>query len=72
MYSISILRRYVKAEYLSQLEMMAPEYLTEEYKAVTDQNGSVSNIYLKISPQHSAEPSIKISYESKKEVMTVW
>lgn len=64
-----LLFRYVKAEYLNQLEVMAPEYLTEEYKAVTDQNGSVSSIYVKVSPQHLADPSIKVSYESKKEVI---
>lgn len=61
--------RYVKAEYLKQLEMMAPEYLAEEYKALTDQNGSVSNVYVKVSPQQATEPSIKVCSESKKEVM---
>lgn len=58
---------YVKMEYLKQLELMAPEYLAEEYKAVTDQDGAISNIYVKVSPFHETQPGIRISFESKRE-----
>lgn len=56
---------YVKAEYLKQLDAIAPEYLAEEFRAVTDQNGSVCNINIKVSPFHPSEPGIRICYDSK-------
>lgn len=58
---------YVKAEYLKQLEMMVPEYLAEEFKAVIDEEGSTSSITIRVSPFHPTEPGIKYCYESKRE-----
>lgn len=47
---------------------MAPEYLAEEYRALTDQDGSVSSIIIRVSPYHPTEPGVKFCFESKKEV----
>lgn len=60
--------RYVKAEYLRQLQIIAPEYLSECYKAVIDQNGVNCNVILKVSPYDSTEPGLKYCMDSKKEV----
>lgn len=57
---------YVKSEYLKQLDIMAPEYLAEEYKAYIDKNGSVSHIVIRISPQ-STDSNIKYCFESKRD-----
>lgn len=59
---------YVKAEYLKQLEAMAPEYLSEEYRAVTDMEGSVCSVYVRVSPFHPSEPGVRVCYDSKREV----
>nr|CAI5847138.1 unnamed protein product [Callosobruchus analis] len=58
---------YVKEEYIRQLEIIAPEYLSEVYKAVMDDNGAISSVYIKVSPYHPVEPGIKYCLESKKE-----
>ncbi|KAF2897768.1 hypothetical protein ILUMI_08399 [Ignelater luminosus] len=58
---------YVKMEYLKQLEIMAPEYLAEEYKALADRDGSVCSSLVKVTPYHPTEPGIRICYESKRE-----
>lgn len=47
---------------------MAPEYLAEEYRALTDQDGSVSCIIIRVSPYHPSEPGIKFCLESKRDV----
>lgn len=60
--------RYVKAEYLRQLQIIAPEYLSECYKAVIDQNGSTCSVFIKVSPYDSLEPGLKYCMDSKKEV----
>lgn len=60
--------KYVKAEYLKQLDIIAPEYLSEVYKAVTDEEGVVCAITIKVTPHHPTEPGIKYSSESKKDV----
>lgn len=62
---------YVKMEYLKQLEIMAPEYLAEEYKALADRDGSVCNSLVKVTPYHPSEPGIRICYESKREVCNI-
>lgn len=59
---------YVKGEYLKQFEVMAPEYLAESFLALMDVNGSVGHVHIKVTPFHSAEPGIRISYDSKKNV----
>ncbi|XP_060536188.1 tyrosine-protein kinase hopscotch-like [Cylas formicarius] len=41
---------YVMAEYVKQLDLIAPEYLSEVYKAQIDQDGSLRNILVKVSP----------------------
>lgn len=58
---------YVKAEYLKQLEAMAPEYLAEEYRAVTDQDGSTCSVFVKVTPFHPTEPGVQINFDSKRE-----
>ncbi|XP_018575344.1 tyrosine-protein kinase hopscotch [Anoplophora glabripennis] len=58
---------YVKAEYLRQLQNIAPEYLSECYKAVIDQKGSTCSITIKVSPYDSSEPGLKYCMDSKKE-----
>ncbi|KAF5274388.1 hypothetical protein FQA39_LY07268 [Lamprigera yunnana] len=58
---------YVKMEYLKQLEVMAPEYLAEEYKAITDVEGVTYTICVKVSPFHPTQPGIRICYESKRD-----
>lgn len=62
---------YVKAEYLKQLEVMAPEYLAEDFRAVMDIDGSVCNVYVRVSPFNPTEPGIRISYDTKKEVSLI-
>ncbi|XP_044265655.1 tyrosine-protein kinase hopscotch [Tribolium madens] len=59
--------KYVKAEYLKQLDIIAPEYLSEVYKAVTDEDGVVCAITIKVTPYHPTEPGIKFSSESNKD-----
>lgn len=59
---------YVKAQYLTQFEVMAPEYLAEEYNALMDVNGSILNVHIRVSPFHPTEPGVRICYDSKKEV----
>lgn len=61
--------RYVKAEYLNQLEIMVPEYLSEDFKAVIDENGSTCSIIIRVSPYHATEPGVKYCHESKREVI---
>ncbi|KAJ8947274.1 hypothetical protein NQ318_014170 [Aromia moschata] len=57
---------YVKAEYLKQLENIAPEYLSETYKAVLEQDGDACNVILTLSPHDSAKPGLKYYMEGKK------
>ncbi|XP_044747142.1 tyrosine-protein kinase hopscotch [Coccinella septempunctata] len=65
---------FVKDEYLNQLNILAPDYLSETYKAATEQDGSVLNILVKISPPNSCLESdgtnlavLKYCIENKKE-----
>ncbi|KAF5275199.1 hypothetical protein FQR65_LT04231 [Abscondita terminalis] len=55
---------YIKKEYLKQLETMAPEYLAEQYKAITDQDGTGCDICVKVSAFHATQPGIRVSFES--------
>ncbi|KAJ8985905.1 hypothetical protein NQ317_010662 [Molorchus minor] len=59
---------YVKAQYLKQLDNIAPEYLSETYKAILD-HGDVSSIVIKLSPFDQDKPGINLKYftEAKKE-----
>lgn len=41
--------RFVKAEYMRQLDSIAPDYLSENYKALIEQDGVGCNIFLKVS-----------------------
>lgn len=59
---------YVKAEYLKQFEIMAPEYLAEDFRAAMDVEGNICNVYIRVTPFHLEEPGIRISYD-KKEVI---
>lgn len=62
---------FVKEEYLKQLNIISPEYLAESYKAVTDHDGSVFSILLKIIPGNdnlnSGIPELKYCFENKSE-----
>ncbi|KDR06554.1 Tyrosine-protein kinase hopscotch [Zootermopsis nevadensis] len=58
---------FVKGEYLKQFEEMAPNYLSEEYKALTDEDGSVQTILIKVNPFHEEQPGIRVRYDGKKE-----
>lgn len=58
---------YVKAEYLKQLDMMVPEYLTEEYKCLTEDDGSICSIAIRVAPA-SPTPLIKYCYEHRRDV----
>ncbi|KAF7271454.1 hypothetical protein GWI33_015675 [Rhynchophorus ferrugineus] len=59
---------YVKAEYIRQLDLIAPEYLSESYKAVTDLDGQHPYaITVKLSPFLANEPGLKYCLESKKD-----
>ncbi|XP_017778377.1 PREDICTED: tyrosine-protein kinase hopscotch [Nicrophorus vespilloides] len=58
---------YVKEEYLKQLEMMSSDYPIEEYKALTDQNGSLVHIIIRVTPFHPTEPGVKYCIDSKRE-----
>lgn len=62
---------YVKATYLKQLDNMAPEYLAEEYKAMTDQDGVTHSITIRVSPYHPTCPGVKYCFDSKKDVSTL-
>lgn len=46
---IKCLFRFVKAEYMRQLDIIAPDYLSESYKAQVEKDGVISNIQLKVS-----------------------
>ncbi|XP_069675687.1 tyrosine-protein kinase hopscotch [Periplaneta americana] len=58
---------YVKSEYLKQFEEMAPNYLSEEFKALTDEDGCVQTVLVKVNPFHEEQPGIRIRYDGKKE-----
>ncbi|XP_046997738.1 tyrosine-protein kinase hopscotch [Schistocerca americana] len=58
---------YVKGEYLKQFEEMAPNYLTEEYKALMDEGGSIVAVWMKINPFHKEMPGISFRYDGKKQ-----
>lgn len=62
---------YVKAEYIRQLDEIAPEYLSETYKAVIDRDGAIYGILIKVSPLQSNEPGLKYCLDSKKEDWTL-
>ena len=59
---------YVKSEYLKQFGDMAPNYLSEEFKALTDEDGCVYNVLLRVNPFHEEHPGIVMLYDGKKEV----
>jgi len=58
---------FVKGEYLKQFEEIAPNYLSEEYKALMDEDGCVHTIFLKVCPFHEKQPGIRVQYNGKKE-----
>jgi len=60
---------FVKGEYLKQFEEIAPNYLSEEYKALMDEDGCVHSILLKVCPFHEKQPGIRVQCNGKKEVM---
>lgn len=55
--------RFVKAEYMRQLDIIAPHYLSETYKALIEQDGVICNVYLKVS-----HLGVYYTVESKKDV----
>lgn len=59
---------YVKGVYVNQFEDMAPNYLTEEFKSLTDEGGIVYKINLSVNPFHKTQPGVWICVEGKKEV----
>jgi hypothetical protein len=62
---------FVKGEYLKQFEEMAPNYLSEEYKALTDKDGCAQTVLIKVNPFHEDQPGIRVQYEGKKEVILI-
>jgi Janus kinase 2 len=60
--------KYVKTEYLKQLDNIAPEYLSEVYKAVTEEDGSICSVFVKVASVVNVETDIKYCLESKKDV----
>lgn len=48
---------------MRQLDIIAPDYLSETYKALIEQDGVICNIYLKVS-----HLGVYYSVESKKDV----
>ncbi|XP_031329480.1 tyrosine-protein kinase hopscotch [Photinus pyralis] len=58
---------YVRMEYLKQSSVMAPEYLAEEYKAVTDHNGALTSVIVRVSPFHTPQPGIRYCLDSERE-----
>ncbi|KAF5272860.1 hypothetical protein FQR65_LT00456 [Abscondita terminalis] len=56
---------YIKLEYLKQLEALAPEYLAEQYRAISDLDGTICNVCVKVSTLHETSPGIRISCDSK-------
>lgn len=59
---------FVKSVYIKRFEEMAPNYLTEEFKALTDEAGVVYKINLSVNPFHKNLPGIWTSVEGKKDV----
>lgn len=60
---------FVKGEYLKQFEEMAPNYLSEEFKALIDDEGCVQTVLLKVNPFHEEQPGVSVRYDGKKEVI---
>lgn len=60
--------RYVKAQYLKQLNSMAPEYLVEDYTAYKPEDNTTVPITIRVSPYHPTEPGLKYCYDTKKNV----
>nr|CAD7393039.1 unnamed protein product [Timema cristinae] len=58
---------YVKGEYLKQFEDMAPNYPSEEFKALTDEAGILRTILLKVTPFNEEQPGVSYRYDNKKE-----
>ncbi|GLH06136.1 Tyrosine-protein kinase Abl [Gryllus bimaculatus] len=58
---------YVKGEYLKQFEEMAPNYLSEDFKVLSDEGGSVRSVFVNVNPFHKEEPGIRLCYDGKKQ-----
>ncbi|XP_030744957.1 tyrosine-protein kinase JAK2 isoform X2 [Sitophilus oryzae] len=63
---------FVKAQYMTQLDIIAPDYLFESYKAVTDLDGQHPySITVQVAPFDKVEPGLKYCLESKKNQWTL-
>ncbi|KAF4530900.1 hypothetical protein B566_EDAN017815, partial [Ephemera danica] len=58
---------YVKGVYVKQFEEMAPNYMTEEFKSLTDEGGIVYKVNLSVNPFHKVYPGVYVCIEGKKE-----
>lgn len=59
---------FVKEEYLNLFDKIAPNYLSENYSAQVDENGSVRLISIQVNPFHKEEPGVRYCYDGKEEV----
>ncbi|XP_046399545.1 tyrosine-protein kinase JAK2 [Ischnura elegans] len=59
--------RLIKAEYLTKFENIAPNYMIETYKAVTEYDGEPCHISIKINPYDSEMPGILFCIRGTKE-----
>lgn len=60
---------YVKIQYLTQLENLAPNYFSEEFSAFVEEGGTENRaVKIHINPYDKEFPGIKFTYDGQKEV----
>ncbi|XP_066257100.1 tyrosine-protein kinase hopscotch-like [Euwallacea similis] len=57
---------FLKSQYLGEVDLIAPEYLSETFKAVIDVDGRSCYIIVKVTPPHVPNSGVKYCWESKR------
>ncbi|KAL0279111.1 UNVERIFIED_CONTAM: hypothetical protein PYX00_000731 [Menopon gallinae] len=58
---------YVKEEYLTMFDKIAPQYLTENYTAKIFHNGSERQVYVQVNPFHESQPGVSYRFDPKED-----
>ncbi|XP_077293855.1 tyrosine-protein kinase hopscotch [Arctopsyche grandis] len=58
---------YVIEQYLQQLDLLAPNYLSEDYDVRIERNNSFYDVKLYVMPFHKEQPGLRIYFEKRKE-----
>ncbi|XP_066255438.1 tyrosine-protein kinase hopscotch-like isoform X2 [Euwallacea similis] len=58
---------FLKSQYLGELDLIAPEYLSETYRALIDVEGRSCFITIKVTPPNVPDSGVKYCWESKRD-----